>query len=167
MSHNAILTPERTNSCIAGSSKKRVLEKVAEFISADIPSLDSGVLFKHLVAREKLGSTAIGEGIAIPHCRINNCPGITGSLIRLQQAVDFDAIDDRPVDLLFVLLVPEEACEEHLQILGQLARFFSDAGLREALRTAPDSMAMYEIAAGFEQTAHSVDNLNTSENPAG
>lgn len=149
MSLATILTPERTQGCITGSSKKRVLEKVADFISADIPALDAGVLFKQLIGREKLGSTGIGEGVAIPHCRIEKCPGITGALIRLHEAVDFDAIDEQPVDLLFVLLVPQQACEEHLQTLGELAQFFSRAEVRQALREAPDSAAMYDIAVNF------------------
>lgn len=151
MSIASILTPARTHCCVTGSSKKRVLEQTAELISADIPALESGALFKNLVNREKLGSTAIGEGIAIPHCRMGQCPDITGALIRLQQAVDFDAMDDQPVDLLFVLLVPEQACDEHLQLLGELARMFSREEVRTALRAAPDDLALYEAAIAFTQ----------------
>jgi PTS system nitrogen regulatory IIA component len=151
MSIASILTPSRTHSAVTGSSKKRVLEKVAQLVSDDIPSLESGTLFKNLVSREKLGSTSIGHGIAIPHCRMSMCEQITGALIRLQKAVDFEAIDDEPVDLLFVLLVPEEACDEHLQTLGQLAQLFSREEFREALRAAGDSQDLYQTAIDFEQ----------------
>ena len=153
MSITSILTPARTHCCVTGSSKKRVLEKIALLVSEDIPSLDAGALFKNLVCREKLGSTAIGHGIAIPHCRMNSCSAITGALIRLEQAIDFDATDEQPVDLLFVLLVPEEACDEHLQTLGQLAQLFSRRDFRDALRAAPDNQSLYQAAIGFEPTA--------------
>lgn len=153
MSITSILTPARTHCCVTGSSKKRVLENIAQLVSEDIPSLDASVLFKNLVGREKLGSTAIGHGIAIPHCRMSLCPDITGALIHLEQAVDFDAIDDQAVDLLFVLLVPEEACDEHLQTLGQLAQLFSRQEVRDALRAAPDDQALYDTAIGFAQIA--------------
>lgn len=108
-----ILSSSRTHCDTAASSKKRALEHIADFICQDMPDLDAGVLFKNLINRERLGSTGIGEGIAIPHCRMSNCPDITGALVRLAEPVDFDALDDEPVDLLFTLLVPEEACDEH------------------------------------------------------
>lgn len=154
MSIATILTASRTHSHVGGSSKKRVLETVAALICEDIPSLDSGSLFKHLVAREKLGSTGIGEGIAIPHCRVESCPGVTGTLVRLTQSVDFDAIDDQPVDLLFVLLVPEEANDEHLQILGQLARIFNAPEVRQAMRKAADDDELYRAAIDAELAQH-------------
>lgn len=146
-----ILTPSRTVIDAEASSKKRALEKVSSFISEDIPSLNASSLFKSLIAREKLGSTAIGQGIAIPHCRLQHCQHIAGALVRLTAPVDFDAMDEEPVDLLFVLLVPDEACEEHLQVLGQLARLFSDEDCRSALRSATSSEAMYEIAVAFDR----------------
>jgi PTS system nitrogen regulatory IIA component len=138
---------------VTGSSKKRVLENIAQLISDDLPTLDSGALFKNLIAREKLGSTAIGEGIAIPHCRMSLCEQITGALIRLQEPIDFDAADEQPVDLLFVLLVPEQACDEHLQTLAELAGLFSREDFRQALRAAGDSQQLYEAAAHFDPEA--------------
>jgi PTS system nitrogen regulatory IIA component len=141
-----ILTPARALCNAPGTSKKRALESIADFISQDIPSLDANALFKQLICRERLGSTAIGHGIAIPHCRMEGCTQITGALVKLAQPVDFDAMDDKPVDLLFVLLVPEQACEEHLQILKGLAQLFNSADTRNALRQAGDSLTLYEIA---------------------
>jgi PTS system nitrogen regulatory IIA component len=162
MSIASILTPARTHSCVTGSSKKRVLEKIARLVSEDISTLDSSALFKNLIGREKLGSTAIGHGIAIPHCRMSMCTSITGALIRLKEAIDFDATDEQPVDLLFVLLVPEEACDEHLQILGKLAQLFSRGDFRDALRRAGDDLSLYEAAIGFEQA---VDNAVATADP--
>lgn len=153
MSITSILSPSRTHSEVEGSSKKRVLEKIAQLVSDDIPALESGVLFKNLIAREKLGSTGIGAGIAIPHCRMSMCEQVTGALIRLKEAVDFDAADEQQVDLLFVLLVPEQACDEHLQTLAELARLFSREDVRRALRAADNSQQLYETAVSLASDA--------------
>ena len=149
MSIAAILTPSRTHCAVSGSSKKRVLEKVSQLISEDIPALEYATLFKNLIAREKLGSTAIGEGIAIPHCRMSMCDGVIGALIRLEEPVDFEATDEQPVDLMFVLLVPEQACDEHLQTLAELAKLFTQSDFRAALRGAGDSQELYDAAISF------------------
>ena len=95
-------------------------------------------------AREKLGSTGFGNGIAIPHCRLIGCTSPISAVIHLASAVDFDAIDGEPVDLLFVLLVPEEATDEHLELLRQIASIFEQDDVRERLRNAPDSTALYQ-----------------------
>ena len=90
-----------------GVSKKRLFETIARIISDDQPSLVYEEVFDQLIAREKLGSTGLGQGIAIPHCRVEHCPQPLGTLVTLEQPIDFDAPDDQPVDLLFALLVPE------------------------------------------------------------
>ena len=112
MKLDSILSPDRTLCGLSGNSKKRVLENISQFICRDLPEFNPNQLFDSLLAREKLGSTGLGNGIAIPHCRITQCQQIIGTLIKLDQAVDFDAIDNKPVDLLFVLLVPEQAHDE-------------------------------------------------------
>ena len=95
-------------------------------------------VFDSLFAREKLGSTGLGQGVAIPHGRIKGLKEAVGAFVRLAQPVPFDAPDGQPVSLVFVLLVPEQATEQHLQILSELAQMFSDKALREAmLRGAP------------------------------
>ena len=109
-------------------------------------TFDSKELFSALINREKLGSTGFGDGIAIPHCRLASCTQVTGALVRLANAVDFDAIDQQPVDLLFVLLVPLQATDEHLQILATLAGSFGQLEFRAGLREATDAAAMYKIA---------------------
>ncbi len=143
---NSILTPGRSLCGREGGSKKRVLEILASQIAADIPTLDADELFRRLIAREKLGSTGIGQGIAIPHCRIENCTGIIGALITLNKPIDFDAIDREPVDILFALIVPEEEHEQHLQLLATLAKNLSQDSLRRSLRQAGSDQALYQLA---------------------
>jgi PTS system nitrogen regulatory IIA component len=146
MNISDILTPERTFADLKCASKKRTLESISHWLGDQMSEFDGKELFNALINREKLGSTGFGDGIAIPHCRLDSCTQVTGALIRLAKAVDFDAIDAQPVDLLFVLLVPLEATNEHLQILATLAGSFGQPEFRERLRKATDAEAMYKIA---------------------
>ncbi|HCA22918.1 MAG TPA: PTS IIA-like nitrogen-regulatory protein PtsN [Pseudomonas sp.] len=139
-----ILTPERTFSGVQGGSKKRVLELIGKLV-AQHTNLDPDAIYENLIAREKLGSTGFGNGIAIPHCRLEDCHQAIGALLQLDGKIDFDALDGQPVDLIFVLLVPQEATEQHLQILKMLAGKLDRADLREALRAAPDADALYRV----------------------
>lgn len=139
-----ILTPARSQVNGPGGSKKRVLEYIAHLIATDQPQIDEDTLFESLVAREKLGSTGFGDGIAIPHCRLIGCTAPISAVLHLETAVDFDAIDGEPVDLLFVLLVPEEATDEHLELLRQIAGIFEQEDVRERLRNAADNNALYQ-----------------------
>ncbi|HCB44257.1 MAG TPA: PTS IIA-like nitrogen-regulatory protein PtsN [Pseudomonas sp.] len=139
-----ILTPERTFSGVQGGSKKRVLELIGKLV-AQQTNLDPDAIYENLIAREKLGSTGFGNGIAIPHCRLEDCHQAIGALLQLDGKIDFDALDGQPVDLIFVLLVPQEATEQHLQILKMLAGKLDRADLREALRAAPDADALYRV----------------------
>jgi nitrogen PTS system EIIA component len=107
-------------------------------------------VFDALVAREKLGSTGIGEGIAIPHCRLGHCEGAVGLLLKLEDAVDFDAVDGRPVDLVFVLLVPEQNPEQHLKTLSHLASLFNDDDYRSDLRRAHSNQQLFQVAVESE-----------------
>ncbi|MEH6551420.1 MAG: PTS sugar transporter subunit IIA [Pseudomonadales bacterium] len=149
MQLHTILTPARTLYGAAGTSRKRTLETAASFIAAQTPAVDADELYRSLIERERLGSTGIGEGVAIPHSRMHNCDAITGTLISLQQAVDFDSIDNKPVDLLFVLLVPIEASDEHLQVLAELARLFSQEEFRSILRDANNDAELYAAAINY------------------
>ena len=99
-----ILTPGRSLVNVPGGSKKRALEKVATVIAEQVPELEMQDVFEKLVAREKLGSTGFGNGIAIPHCRLEGCSAPVSALLHLEAPIDYDAIDGAPVDLLFVLL---------------------------------------------------------------
>lgn len=139
-----ILTPARSQVNVPGCSKKRILEYIAHLIATDVPGIDEDVLFESLVARERLGSTGFGNGIAIPHCRLIGCNAPISAVLHLETAIDFDAIDGEPVDLLFVLLVPEEATDQHLELLRQIASIFEQDDVRERLRNAPTSADLYK-----------------------
>ena len=146
MNISDILTPKRTLADLNCSSKKRSLESVSQWLAEQMPNFDGKHVFNALINREKLGSTGFGDGIAIPHCRLASCDQVTGALVRLTNPIDFDAIYQQPVDLLFVLLVPLEATDEHLQILATLAGKFGQAEFREQVRQATDAEAIYQIA---------------------
>ncbi|AYC34243.1 PTS IIA-like nitrogen-regulatory protein PtsN [Pseudomonas cavernae] len=140
-----ILTPGRSLVNVPGGSKKRVLEQIANLVARELPDLDGQDIFESLVAREKLGSTGFGNGIAIPHCRLPGCAAPISALLRLEAPVDFDAIDGAPVDLLFVLLVPEAATDEHLELLRQIASMLDRSDVRERLRHAQSSDSLYQV----------------------
>ncbi|MFG3454031.1 PTS IIA-like nitrogen regulatory protein PtsN [Pseudomonas knackmussii] len=139
-----ILTPGRSLVNVPGGSKKRVLEQIAKVLGQDLPDLDSQTIFESFIAREKLGSTGFGNGIAIPHCRMPGCASPLSAVLRLDTPVDFDAIDGAPVDLLFVLLVPEAATDEHLELLRQIASMLDREEVRERLRQATSGQDLYQ-----------------------
>ncbi|MFJ4053443.1 PTS IIA-like nitrogen regulatory protein PtsN [Pseudomonas sp. NPDC089743] len=140
-----ILTPDRSLVNVSGGSKKRALEKVANLIADQIPELEMQDVFEKLIAREKLGSTGFGNGIAIPHCRLAGCTSPVSALLHLDAPIDYDAIDGAPVDLLFVLLVPEAATDAHLELLRQIASMLDRKEVRERLRAANSSEALYQV----------------------
>jgi PTS system nitrogen regulatory IIA component len=148
-----ILTPGRSLVNVPGGSKKRVLEQIAKVIAQDHPDLDYQSIFESLIAREKLGSTGFGNGIAIPHCRMAGCNAPLSAVLRLDTPVDFDAIDGAPVDLLFVLLVPQAATDEHLELLRQIASMLDRDDVRERLRSAPTDQALYEVVVDVQSAA--------------
>ncbi|KAA8710377.1 MULTISPECIES: PTS IIA-like nitrogen regulatory protein PtsN [Pseudomonas syringae group] len=140
-----ILTPGRSLVNVPGRSKKSVLEAIANLIGHEVPNMDSDTVFASLVAREKLGSTGFGNGIAIPHCRLKGCGEPVSAVIHLATPIDFDAIDGAPVDLLFVLLVPDAATDAHLELLRQIASMLDRADVRERLRSAKSGEALYQV----------------------
>jgi PTS system nitrogen regulatory IIA component len=147
-----ILTPGRCLVNVPGGSKKRVLEQIASLVARDLPDLDTQDIFESLIAREKLGSTGFGNGIAIPHCRLAGCKAPICAVLRLDAAVDFDAIDGAPVDLLFVLLVPEAATDAHLELLRQIASMLNRSEVRESLRQAQSSERLYQLVLDVQST---------------
>lgn len=126
------------------SSKKRVFEQ-AGLLFENHQGISRSAVFDSLFARERLGSTGLGQGIAIPHGRIKGLKEAAGAFIRLATPVQFDAPDGRPVSMLFVLLVPEQANEQHLQLLSELAQMFSDSQFRESLLSAADPVAIHAL----------------------
>lgn len=146
-----ILDAECTRVAVGAKSRKRALEIASDLIAARAPEITSRALFDGLMSRERLGSTGLGDGIAIPHCRMP-CRETLGALLRLEAPVDFDAMDDQPVDLLFVLVVPPEETTAHLQTLAALARVFQSPAHRATLRAQPSAAALYETFVGLMRT---------------
>ena len=131
---------------LEASSKKRVFEQAGLLFESHL-GIARSVVFESLFAREKLGSTGLGQGIAIPHGRIKGLKKPLGAFFRLETPVQFEAPDGKPVGLIFVLLVPEAANEQHLQLLSELAQMFSDRTFREQLASAPDTTSLYSLFA--------------------
>lgn len=151
--YQTILSPSCTRCGVAATSKKRILEAAADLIATTYADIDSRALFDQLMARERLGSTGLGEGVALPHCRLAGCTQVRAAFFSLDHGLDFDASDGQQVDLMFVLVVPEEAQDTHLVVLSHLARVFGDADARAALRTQPDDAALFELIVSQLQSA--------------
>ena len=149
-----VLTPAMTECNLPGGSKKRVLENLSIFITEQLggDAEQTDTLFHSLVARERLGSTGIGDGIAIPHCRAPGFKRIHGCLIRLSKPVDFDAIDDEPVDLIFALVVPEEKNDEHLATLARVAALLQNESSRQSLRQCSSNEELFNTAIQLERS---------------
>ena len=141
----SILTPGRSLVNVPGGSKKKALEQIANLIGREVPELDTQAVYEALIAREKLGSTGFGNGIAIPHCRLQGCESPVSALLHLDAPIDFDAIDGAPVDLLFVLLVPQAATDAHLELLRQIASMLDRKEVRDKLRSAKSNEALYQV----------------------
>jgi PTS system nitrogen regulatory IIA component len=135
------------------ASKKRVLQYLGELLATSSPELVPESVFDRLLERERLGSTGLGHGIALPHARMPEVKEAMGAFLQLQTGVDFDAIDDQPVDLAFGLLVPQEATEEHLQLLAKLASMFSNGELCEKLRRSDSAEELLEHINAWETIA--------------
>ena len=138
------------------SSKKRVLEEISRLLVTTIPSVTPDQLFDRLLERERLGSTGLGQGIALPHARIAGVDEAFGALLQLESAVDFDAVDDQPVDLAFGMVVPQDATQEHLQLLAKLAALFSDEAFCARLRAARDEESMLREIRNREELAQGI-----------
>ncbi|OGA66980.1 MAG: PTS IIA-like nitrogen-regulatory protein PtsN [Betaproteobacteria bacterium RIFCSPLOWO2_12_FULL_67_28] len=134
------------------SSKKRLFEQIG-LLFENHHGIARNLVFDSLFDRERLGSTGLGQGIAIPHGRIKGLKDALGAFVRLAQPVPFDAPDGKPVSLVFTLLVPEQATEKHLQILSELAQMFSDRDLRDALAGAPDAGTLHRLISAWQPDA--------------
>jgi PTS system nitrogen regulatory IIA component len=126
MQLDTLISPDRIICNADVASKKRALELISELLCKNSSQLSSQKVFESLVNRERLGSTGVGNGIAIPHARINGIDEAIGAVLKLKTGVDYDAVDNLPVDILFALLVPESHTDQHLQILSTLATLFSN-----------------------------------------
>lgn len=130
------------------SSKKRLFEELGRILANEGEELSAADVFDCLFVRERLGTTGLGQGVAIPHGRNAKVKSPISAFVRLKEAIDFDAPDDKPVSLVFVLLVPEAATHEHLDILSHLAERFSDKAVRTALLTCESAEAALSLLGG-------------------
>lgn len=128
------------------SSHKKLLETIAELAATSLSECGELEIYEGFLERERLGSTCLGEGVGIPHCRLASCKQATGVLLRLKHPINIDAPDSQPVDLVFALIVPENTNDEHLKILACLAQNFNQPSYRNALREAETSASFYERA---------------------
>ena len=129
------------------SSKKRVFELLGELLAKDLEDVQATHISEELQARERLGTTALGEGVAIPHCRMDNLNEIRCAVLKLDQAVEFDAPDQQKVSLFYALLVPKDATDEHLKTLSILAEFLSEQDNRNKLRNCTTAEEILNIFA--------------------
>jgi len=147
-----LLSPGNVLADLAVTSKKRLFEQVG-LLFENRHGIARSRVFDSLFERERLGSTALGQGVAIPHGRLKGLKEALCAFARLAQPVPFDAPDGKPVQLVFVLLVPEQATEKHLQILSEIAQMFSDRALREAMASAPDAEALHRLILSWQPDA--------------
>jgi PTS system nitrogen regulatory IIA component len=140
-----LLSPAKIHCDIHSSSKKKLLEMISAELARNSDELSQREIFESLCARERLGSTGLGKGVAIPHGRVKGTNHVEASFIRLKKPLPFDAIDGEPVDLLFALAVPETCGEDHLKLLSQVAQLFSDPDLLDELRTAENSGRLLQL----------------------
>jgi PTS system nitrogen regulatory IIA component len=139
-----LITPECVVPNLRVGSKKQALQELAK-VAAEVTGQNERAVFDVLLERERLGTTGVGNGIAIPHGKLPSLPGLRGIFARLDEPVDFDSIDDAPVDLIFLLLAPESAGADHLKALARVSRLLRDRGICEKLRGTTDAEALYTL----------------------
>ena len=138
------LAPAAVIPALRASSKKQALQELAE-VAARLTGLEERTIYEVLLQRERLGSTGIGDGVAIPHAKLARLDSIFGLVARLDKPIDFEALDGQPVDLMFVLLAPEEAGADHLKALARIARVVREPGMSDRIRATRDAEALYAL----------------------
>jgi nitrogen PTS system EIIA component len=146
-----LLTPDRVLADVLVSSKKRALEFIADLIAKDDGAGMQRLVLDGFCARERMGTTAFGGGVAMPHGRLKNFSEARGAFVRLNEPVDFHAADGQPVDLIFALAVPDHFTDQHLILLAQIAEMFTDRELTARLRQVRDSAALYDLLASWNE----------------
>jgi nitrogen PTS system EIIA component len=141
------LSPDAVVPALRANSKKQVLQELSAH-AAKLTGLDERTVFEALLQRERLGSTGIGEGLAIPHGKLPNLDRLFGLVARLDKPIDFEALDAQPVDILFLLLAPEGAGADHLKALARVARVLREPGIMERIRATRDAAALYAVMTG-------------------
>ena len=149
-----VLTPEMSLCDLQWGSKKKVFENLAQFLSKN---LEGGTdraeaLLQSMVARERLGSTGIGKGVAVPHCKVNGITRVYGCLIKLNLSIDYDALDNQPVDIIFALVVPDEHNDNHEKTLSCVTKVLQSASSRAKLRACRDNQQLFNTLIKLEQS---------------
>ena len=142
-----LVTPRTVRTGIRAASKKALLQQLAA-IAAPVAGVDEQRILEVLQERERLGSTGLGGGVAVPHARLPVLKSVLGVFAKLDPPLDFEAIDRQPVDLVFMLLAPEDAGADHLKALAQISRMFRDRRLVDKLRGTNNSDALYALLSG-------------------
>ena len=142
-----LVTPRTVRTGIRAASKKALLQQLAA-IAAPVAGVDEQRILEVLQERERLGSTGLGGGIAVPHARLPGLKSVQGVFAKLDPPLDFESIDRQPVDLVFMLLAPEDAGADHLKALAQISRMFRDRRLVDKLRGTNNSDALYALLSG-------------------
>ncbi|REL30640.1 PTS IIA-like nitrogen regulatory protein PtsN [Thalassotalea euphylliae] len=140
-----ILTEDCTSCAVPLSSKKKILEQICSIATSHIPEHSTFELLQSLLAREKMGSTGIGNGIAIPHGRLTGTNQVVAVLMTTEQPVAFDAIDNRAVDIFVALFVPEDCCKDHLSTLQSIAKLLSNKQINKKIRKCTSNHELYEL----------------------
>ncbi|WP_127144993.1 PTS IIA-like nitrogen regulatory protein PtsN [Pelagibacterium montanilacus] len=148
-----ILSQDSIMPCAKVASKRQLLQQLAERASAQV-GIDAQVIFDTLLSREQLGSTGLGSGIAIPHGKIKGLPGVTAVFARLAQPIEFDAVDDQPVDIIVMLLAPEGSGADHLKALSKVARLLRSEGIVDRLRSTKDPAKLRDILTSSLETTN-------------
>ena len=139
------LSPDSVVPFLRARAKKQILQELSAHAVRHLPALDEREVFETLLQRERLGSTGIGDGVAIPHGKLPGLDRLFGLVARLERPVDFDSLDGQPVDIAFLLLAPEGAGADHLKALAQVARLLREPGILERIRAARDASALYAL----------------------
>lgn len=152
MALSDLIPPGGVAADLSATSRKQALHQLCDLAERTL-HVSGRATLDAVAERERLGSTGVGDGVAIPHARTDQVDRVCGVFARLKQAVDFDAVDGRPADLVFLLLVPEDAGAEHLKALARISRLFRRQDIRRSLRAAPNAEALHAIIAGSAQTS--------------
>ena len=145
MNISELLIQESVSCCPQVGSKKRLLEHISELLARNVPQLSRNEIFDSLIFREKLGSTGLGKGVAIPHGRLSALERPLCAFIRLDTPIEFDALDGLPVDLVFALIVPENSTDDHLKILAGIAALFSNQAFCSAIRECSTDACLLQL----------------------
>ncbi|MEM8654455.1 MAG: PTS sugar transporter subunit IIA [Pseudomonadota bacterium] len=144
MNFGTLLKPEAVKVVSTASSKKRLFHEIGDLVQSAY-DLNAGLVVESLIAREALGPTGVGRGVALPHARLDGTSDVVGAFVLLDKPIDFDAVDRQPVDIAFALFAPEEAGVEHLKALALVSRTLRDGAICTKLRANPDPTTLFAI----------------------